>query len=70
MREPVSDEVFGHHFMMEWRFLGMLKYAVNKNSIKVVVFIRKTIFTTYGFCLNRLARSTYYTSVPIKGKNH
>jgi hypothetical protein len=51
LRQLWPKSIFGHHFMMEWRLKGMLKYTVNKNLIKVVVFIEKTIFTTNGFCL-------------------
>ena len=37
------------HFMMELAKIGMLKYPVNINFAKVIVFIKKTVFVTPAF---------------------
>lgn len=53
-----------HNFMMGRTGLGMLKCLVNKNFVKVVVFIKKNIFTT--MVLRLLAQSAAYDAFFVR----
>jgi hypothetical protein len=46
---PLSAVRKYHYFMIQPVALGMLKCPVNINFVKVIVFITKTVFATWGF---------------------